>query len=79
MSVSVVRTVAGLRAAVAGWKREGRRVAVVPTMGALQDGHLSLVRTALESADRVVVTLFVSPSAQSHDRRQTAYRQAPRW
>ncbi|MBV0892595.1 pantoate--beta-alanine ligase [Paracoccus sp. Z118] len=61
MSVPIVHTVADLRAAVAGWRAEGATVAVVPTMGALHDGHLSLVRAALARADRVIVTLFVNP------------------
>ena len=61
MSVTIIRTVTELRAIVAGWRREGARVAVVPTMGALHEGHLSLVRAAFERADRVIVTLFVNP------------------
>jgi len=61
MSVPIVRTLAELRATVAAWRRDGAKVAVVPTMGALHEGHLSLVRAALARADRVVVTLFVNP------------------
>jgi pantoate--beta-alanine ligase len=61
MSVPIIRTLAELRATVAGWRREGAKVAVVPTMGALHEGHLSLVRAALARADRVIVTLFVNP------------------
>ena len=61
MSVPIVRTVAELRATVAEWRCEGASVAVVPTMGALHAGHFSLVRAALEKADRVIVTLFVNP------------------
>lgn len=61
MSVPIVRTLAGLRETVAGWRRRNERVAVVPTMGALHEGHLSLVRAGLAEADRVVVTLFVNP------------------
>ena len=61
MNVPIVRTVAELRATVTQWRRESASVAVVPTMGALHEGHLSLVRTALAKADRVIVTLFVNP------------------
>jgi pantoate--beta-alanine ligase len=54
-------TVAALRETVAGWKREGLRVAVVPTMGALHEAHLALVRLARARADRTIVTIFVNP------------------
>src|SRR4051812_26575028 len=61
-SPPVVRTVSDLRAQVAAWRREGLSVALVPTMGALHEGHLSLVRHALDQADRVVASVFVNPA-----------------
>ncbi len=61
MSFSILRTVADLRDRVQTWRRAGERVAVVPTMGALHEGHLSLVRAGRERAERVIVTLFVNP------------------
>lgn len=61
MSVPIVRTRTELRDMVAGWKEAGETVGVVPTMGALHDGHLSLVHAAKAAADRVIVTLFVNP------------------
>lgn len=61
MSVPIVRTRAELRATVAGWRKQGAKIAIVPTMGALHEGHLSLVRAALARAERVIVTLFVNP------------------
>ena len=57
----VIRTSAELRDKVAAWKRSGMLVGVVPTMGALHDGHLSLARAAREQSDRVIVTIFVNP------------------
>jgi pantoate--beta-alanine ligase len=56
------RTVDDLRAAVSAWRREGLRVGMVPTMGALHSGHMELVRAARERADRVIVTIFVNPT-----------------
>lgn len=57
----IVRTIPALRDAVASWHALGQTVAVVPTMGALHEGHLNLVRQGFEHADKVVVTIFVNP------------------
>jgi pantoate--beta-alanine ligase len=58
----IVRTVDHLRDAVRRWRKRGRRVALVPTMGGLHEGHLSLVRIARKNADRVIVSTFVNPT-----------------
>jgi pantoate--beta-alanine ligase len=57
----IVRSVGDLRKVVRAWQADGHAVAVVPTMGALHEGHLTLVREGFKHADKVVVTLFVNP------------------
>jgi pantoate--beta-alanine ligase len=57
----IVRTVADLRAQVAQYRRSGASVGLVPTMGALHDGHLTLARSARLDNARVIATIFVNP------------------
>jgi pantoate--beta-alanine ligase len=59
---TIAKTVPTLRRAVADWRKRKETVALVPTMGALHEGHLSLVRLARRRADRVVVSIFVNPA-----------------
>ncbi|WP_323717807.1 pantoate--beta-alanine ligase [Paracoccus aminovorans] len=58
---AIVRPLADLRDRIRAWKAAGESIGIVPTMGALHEGHLSLVRAAKAGCDRVIVTLFVNP------------------
>ena len=61
MIAPIVRSLVELRAQTTIWRKADETIGVVPTMGALHQGHLSLARAAREKCDRVIVTIFVNP------------------
>src|SRR5438477_158426 len=61
MTLKIVRNILDLRKETAKWRSDGFLSAVVPTMGALHQGHVALVRAGLEHAERIVATIFVNP------------------
>ena len=61
MIAPIVRSLAELRAQTKVWQKADETIGVVPTMGALHQGHLSLARAARAKCDRVIVTIFVNP------------------
>ncbi|SCW96274.1 pantoate--beta-alanine ligase [Ancylobacter rudongensis] len=61
-AIRTVHTVAALRAQVNRWRAAGERIALVPTMGALHAGHVALMDAARETADRIIVSIFVNPT-----------------
>lgn len=61
-ALPTVRSVPALRAQVAAWRADGLKIALIPTMGFLHEGHLSLVRLGAALADRTVASIFVNPT-----------------
>ena len=59
--MKILNSIAALRAQISAWRQNGERIAFVPTMGNLHNGHLKLVDVAKSQADRVIVSIFVNP------------------
>ena len=59
--MDTVTTIAAVRERVGAWRKEGKRVAFVPTMGNLHPGHISLIELARKKGDRFVASIFVNP------------------
>ena len=72
-ALPTVRTVVELRSAIASWRRSGETVALVPTMGALHAGHLSLLELAHARCQRIVVSLFINPTQFGPNEDYAAY------
>ena len=72
-NIEIVRATGEVRRRVAGWHAEGLSVGLVPTMGAIHEGHLALVRAAAAGSDRVVASLFVNPKQFAPGEDYSAY------
>src|SRR6516164_5702846 len=77
--MEIGRTISDLRRHIALWRKVEERIGLVPTMGALHEGHMALVRTAHAECNRVIATIFVNPiqfapseDLSSYPRRETA-------
>src|SRR5258707_7549304 len=75
--METVTTIAAVRERVRGWRREGRRVAFVPTMGDLHPGHVSLIQAARRRGERFVARIFVDPMQFGPDEDFAHYPRTP--
>lgn len=75
--IETVHTVQDLRAICALWRQEAQTIAIVPTMGALHEGHMDLVRAAGQRADKVVASIFVNPTQFAAHEDLSTYPRTP--
>lgn len=75
--IQIFNDVDALRQKIASWKRDGLRVALVPTMGNLHDGHFSLVTLAKQNADKIVASIFVNPTQFAANEDLNRYPRTP--
>jgi pantoate--beta-alanine ligase len=59
--IKIVRTISELRRKISSWRKNSLSIGLVPTMGALHDGHFSLVKQSINTTDKTIATLFVNP------------------
>jgi len=78
MAVKIMTKPAQMQKASRAWRKKGLQVALVPTMGALHEGHLALIRRAKDLADRVVVSAYVNPIQFNSRADLRRYPQSPR-
>jgi pantoate--beta-alanine ligase len=71
-------TIAAVRERVSAWRREGKRVAFVPTMGNLHPGHISLIELARKKGDRFIASIFVNPMQFGPNEDYAHYPRTPR-
>ena len=75
--MKILRDINGIRRVVAGWQAGGRRVVLVPTMGNLHAGHISLMKLARRHGDRVVASIFVNPTQFGPTEDYASYPRTP--
>jgi len=71
--IKIIRTVEELRRKISSWRKKGFSIGLVPTMGALHDGHFSLVKKSINTTDKTITTIFINPKQFGSNEDLTIY------